>query len=362
MKKVLFIDRDGTIIVEPEDEQVDSFDKFAFIPGAIGNLSRIVRETDYELVMVTNQDGLGTESFPEDTFWPVQNKMLEILKGEGVEFSEIFIDRSFPEEKSPSRKPGTAMLVRYLASGVDLGSSYVIGDRQTDMKLAENIGCKAIFFGTEKSPGATLCTTDWDDIYRYLKQIPRIAELKRKTSETSVRVKLNLDGSGKSSVRTGIGFLDHMLEQIAKHGNIDLEIDATGDLKTDEHHTVEDIAITFGSALVKALGGKKGIERYGFVLPMDDSLASVAVDLGGRPWLVWDTEFHREKIGDMPSELFYHFFKSFSDNARCNINIMARGENEHHRIEAVFKAFARALGSAVRQNDNYKLPTTKGSL
>ena len=362
MKKVLFIDRDGTIIGEPEDEQVDSFKKLTFLPGAISCLSRIAKETDFELVMVTNQDGLGTESFPENAFWPVQNKILEILKGEGVIFAEIFIDRTTPLQKAPTRKPGIAMLAKYLADGVDLNSSYVIGDRMTDVELAKNLGCKAILISNENSCEAELTTKDWNDIYKYLKKIPRIAEVERKTSETDIRIALNLDGSGKSSINTGIGFFDHMLEQIARHGNIDLNIQVNGDLHIDEHHTIEDVALVLGDAVLKALGGKKGIERYSFVLPMDDCLAQVALDFGGRPWVVWDVKFLREKVGEIPTELFFHFFKSFSDNAKCNLNINAEGENEHHKIEAIFKAFAKAIKLAVKQTDNFNLPTTKGSL
>jgi imidazoleglycerol-phosphate dehydratase / histidinol-phosphatase len=362
MKKALFIDRDGTIIAEPEDEQIDSFEKLEFLPGVISSLSKIAKETDFELVMVTNQDGLGTKSFPEDTFWPAHNKMLQILKGEGIVFKEIFIDKSIPADKSPTRKPGTAMLVNYLSKGIDLDSSYVIGDRPTDLELAKNLGCKAILISNKYTPDAELCTTDWNEICRYLKQLPRIAKADRKTSETNISLYVNLDGSGKSSISTGIGFFDHMLEQIAKHGNIDLNIDAKGDLHVDEHHTVEDVAITLGDAILQALGGKKGIERYSFVLPMDDCLAQVALDFGGRPWLVWDVKFNREKIGEMPAELFYHFFKSFSDNAKCNLNIKAEGQNEHHMIEAIFKAFAKAVKFAVKQNDNFNLPSTKGTL
>ena len=346
MKKVLFIDRDGTIIVEPEDEQLDSFEKLVFLPGAISCLSKIAKETDFELVMVTKQNGLGTQSFPEDTFWPVHNKMVEILRGEGVVFTET----------------GTAMLVKYLAKGIDLPSSYVIGDRFTDVELAKNLGCKAIYLNRESSPDAELCTTDWNDIYKYLKQIPRTAKVERKTTETEIRIELNLDGSGKSTIDTGVGFFDHMLEQVARHGNIDLIIKVKGDLEIDKHHTIEDVAITLGEAMQKALGGKKGIERYSFVLPMDDCLAQVALDFGGRPWLVWEAEFLREKVGEMPTELFFHFFKSFSDNARCNLNIKAEGKNEHHKIEAIFKAFAKAVKMAVKQTGNFNLPTTKGSL
>jgi imidazoleglycerol-phosphate dehydratase / histidinol-phosphatase len=362
MKKVLFIDRDGTIINEPEDEQVDNFAKMKFLPGAISNLSKIAKETDYELVMVTNQDGLGTESYPEDTFWPVQYMVLEILKGEGIVFKEIFIDRTFPSEKAPTRKPGTALLVKYLAKGIDLSSSYVIGDRLTDVELAKNLGCRAIYLNKQTASDAELCTTDWNEIYRFLKHKPRVAKVERKTSETDIIVEVNLDGSGKSSIDTGIGFFDHMLEQIGKHGNIDLTIKVKGDLHIDEHHTVEDVAITLGEAMLSAVGGKKGIERYSFVLPMDDCLAQVALDFGGRPWLVWDVKFLREKIGEMPSELIFHFFKSFSDNAKCNLNIKAEGENEHHKIEAIFKAFAKAIKQAVKQTDNFNLPSTKGSL
>jgi len=362
MKKVLFIDRDGTIITEPEDEQVDSLEKFSFLPGVITCLSKIAKETDFVFVMVTNQDGLGTLSFPEETFWPSHNKMLGILKNEGVVFSEIFIDKTMPSENAPTRKPGTAMLTEYLASGIDLGESYVIGDRLTDIKLAKNLGCKAIYISSDSVSDAELCTTDWNDIYMYLKQIPRTAKLARKTCETDIKVELNLDGTGKSSIDTGIGFFDHMLEQIARHGNIDLIVKVQGDLHIDEHHTVEDVAITLGEAILKALGGKKGIERYSFVLPMDDCLAQVALDFGGRPWLVWNVEFIREKIGELPTELFFHFFKSFSDNAKCNLNIDASGQNEHHKIEAIFKAFARAIKMAVNRTDNYNLPSTKGSL
>jgi imidazoleglycerol-phosphate dehydratase/histidinol-phosphatase len=362
MMKVLFIDRDGTIIEEPADEQIDTFEKLTFLPGAITCLSKIAKETDFEFVMITNQDGLGTRSFPENTFWPVQNKILEILKGEGVLFAEIFIDKTTPEQKAPTRKPGTAMLVKYLATGIDLNSSYVIGDRLTDVELAKNLGCKVILIGNEDVPEVELSAKDWNDIYKYLKQIPRTATVYRKTSETDIEIELNLDGSGKSEISTGIGFFDHMLEQIARHGNLDLRIQMKGDLIIDEHHTVEDVAIVLGEAIQKALGGKKGIERYGFVLPMDDCLAQVALDFGGRSWLVWNVKFLREKVGELPTELFFHFFKSFSDNAKCNLNINAEGENEHHKIEAIFKAFAKALKLAVNQTDNFNLLTTKGVL
>ena len=362
MKKVLFIDRDGTIIEEPEDEQVDSFEKLTFLAGAITCLSKIAKETDFELVMVTNQDGLGTKLFPENTFWPVQHKILEVLKGEGVTFAEIFIDKTRPAQKSPTRKPGTAMLVKYLATGIDLDSSYVIGDRLTDVDLAKNLGCKAILIGNEEITNVELTTRDWNDIYKYLKQIPRTAKVHRKTSETDIEIEINLDGSGKSEISTGIGFFDHMLEQIARHGNLNLRIQMKGDITIDEHHTVEDMAIVLGEAIQKALGGKKGIERYGFVLPMDDCLAQVALDFGGRPWLVWNVKFLREKVGELPTELFFHFFKSFSDNAKCNLNIKAEGENEHHKIEAIFKAFAKTIKMAVKKTDNFNLLTTKGIL
>ena len=363
MKKVLFIDRDGTILKEPADEQVDSFEKFDFLPGAITSLSKICSETDYELVLVTNQDGLGTASFPEETFWPFQNKMLEILKGEGVEFKEIFIDRSFPGDNLPTRKPGTAMLVKYLSRGIDAERSYVIGDRVTDIELAENIGCKAIFIGTGEHPGASLVTASWHEIHRFLKDIPRVCKSFRKTSETAVSVELNLDGTGISEIHTGIGFFDHMLGQVARHSGIDLKIEAAGDLESDEHHLIEDVAIVLGESFNEALGSKRGIERYGFTLPMDDSLASVALDFSGRAWLVWNASFKREKVGEMPTEMFYHFFKSFCDNARCNINIEAEGTNEHHLIESVFKAFAKALKMAIKRNDNNSnVPSTKGSL
>jgi imidazoleglycerol-phosphate dehydratase / histidinol-phosphatase len=362
MKKVLFIDRDGTIIEEPEDEQVDNIEKLKFLPGAITCLSKIARETDFELVMVTNQDGLGSESYPESTFWPVQNMILDILKGEGVTFAEIFIDKTTPSQNAPTRKPGTAMLVSYLAQGIDMNSSYVIGDRITDVQLAKNLGCKAILITSKKDGEAELKTNDWNEIYRFLKHKPRTATVARRTSETDIVASVNLDGSGKSKINTGIGFFDHMLEQIARHGSLDLDIRVKGDLNIDEHHTVEDVALALGEAVLIALGGKKGIERYSFVLPMDDSLAQVALDFGGRPWLVWDVNFKREKIGELPTELFSHFFRSFSDKARCNLNIRADGENEHHKIEAIFKAFAKAIKLAVIQTDNYILPSTKGTL
>jgi imidazoleglycerol-phosphate dehydratase/histidinol-phosphatase len=360
MKKVLFIDRDGTIIYEPADWQIDSLEKLEFLPGVITALSRIACETDFELVMVTNQDGLGTNSFPEATFWPVQNKMLSILKGEGVIFSEIFVDRSLPEENSPSRKPGTAMLTRYLAQGVDLVSSFVIGDRESDIKLAENLGCRAICLSDKKNDRAVLTTTDWDEIFRLLKSIPRTSSLTRETKETRIRAELNLDGSGKCSIKTGIGFFNHMLEQFAKHSGTDLFLDAEGDIDVDEHHLIEDVGIVLGTAFSSALGSKRGIERYGFTLPMDDALAQVAIDFGGRPWLVWDVDYKSECIGSMPTEMVFHFFKSFSDNAKCNLNIKAEGQNEHHKTEALFKAFARAVKMAAAKSGGSDLPTTKG--
>ncbi len=362
MKKVLFVDRDGTIIREPEDKQVDSLEKLMFIPGSITGLSAIARETDFELVMVTNQDGLGTPSFPENDFSLVQDKMLEILKGEGVVFSEIFVDSTFPEQNAPTRKPGIALLAGYLASGIDLSNSYVIGDRVTDIQLARNLGCNAIYYGKDRFSDTVLSTGDWNEIYKFLKSKPRKASVARKTNETDISIEINIDGSGKNEISTGIGFFDHMLDQVARHGNIDVRISAKGDIETDAHHLIEDVAITLGEAFSRALGGKKGIERFGFVLPMDDSLAQVAVDLGGRPWLVWDAEFRNAMIGEMPSEMVFHFFKSFSDNAGCNLNIKATGSNDHHKAEAIFKAFAKALGNAARQTNNYNLPTTKGKL
>lgn len=362
MKKVLFIDRDSTILAEPANGLADTVEEFQFLPGVITALSRIVKETDYELVMVTNQDGLGTDSFPEEMFWPSHNKMLQILRGEGIEFAEVFIDRTLPEENSPTRKPGTAMLTKYLSQGIDLDSSYVIGDRVTDLELAVNLGCNAIYIKDEPHPLSAFNSTDWNDIYKYLKSKPRIARITRKTKETSIELEINLDGSGKGVTVTGLGFFDHMLEQIPRHGEIDLSINASGDLKVDQHHTVEDVAIALGEGVWTALGSKKGIGRYGFLLPMDDSLAQVAIDFGGRPWLTWDVSFTRDTIGSIPSEMFFHFFKSFSDSAKCNLNIKAEGENDHHKIEAIFKAFARATRMAVNLTGNFNLPSTKGTL
>jgi imidazoleglycerol-phosphate dehydratase/histidinol-phosphatase len=362
MKKVLFIDRDATILAEPANGMADTVEEFRFLPGVITALSKIVKETDYELVMVTNQDGLGTEVFPEEMFWPSHNKMLQILKGEGIEFAEIFIDRTFPEEDAPTRKPGTAMLIKYISQGIDLDSSYVIGDRVTDLQFARNLGCRALFINSEKHPYAVFNTLDWNDIYSFLKSEPRRAIKKRRTKETSIVVEINLDGSGKSEIETGIGFFNHMLEQIPKHGGIDLVVRVEGDLGVDQHHTIEDVAIVLGEGISDALGSKKGIERYGFLLPMDDSLAQVAIDFGGRPWLVWDVGFKHEMTGEIPSEMFYHFFKSLCDSAKCNLNIKAEGENDHHKIEAIFKAFSKALKMAVKKTDNYDLPSTKGKL
>jgi imidazoleglycerol-phosphate dehydratase/histidinol-phosphatase len=362
MKKVLFIDRDGTIIEEPADEQVDSLEEFRFLPGVITALSKIAKETDFELVMVTNQDGLGTPAFPEESFRPSHNKMVQILKGEGVEFAEIFIDRTFPDENAPTRKPGTAMLTRYLSQGIDIESSYVIGDRITDLKLAENLGCHAIYIKDGPHPLASFNSTDWNDIYKYLKSIPRKARITRRTKETSIELEINLDGSGKGKISTGLGFFNHMLEQIQKHGGIDLTIKASGDLNVDQHHTIEDVAITFGEGVLSALGTKKGTARYGFLLPMDDSLAQTAIDFGGRPWLIWNVSFTQGMIGEIPSEMFFHFFKSFSDSAMCNLNIKAEGENDHHKIEAIFKSFAKSLKMAVKKTDNHNLPSTKGTL
>lgn len=363
MKKVLFIDRDGTLVIEPPiDLQLDSLEKLEFYPGVFQYLSRIAKELDFELVMVTNQDGLGTASFPEETFWPAQNKVLQAFKNEGIVFSDILIDRSFPEENLPTRKPGTALLTQYIKGNYDMPNSYVIGDRLTDVQLAKNIGCKAIYLSKDKNEEAVLSTLNWADIYSLLSNQPRLATVVRNTSETNINITLNLDGSGKSTISTGLGFFDHMLEQIAKHGNIDLDIQVKGDLQIDEHHTIEDVAITLGDAFSKALGSKKAIERYGFLLPMDDCLTQIAIDFGGRPWLVWDAKFSREKIGDMPTEMFMHFFKSFSDAAKCNLNIKSEGDNEHHKIESIFKAFAKSIKMAVTKTNNYSIPSTKGSL
>ncbi len=355
-KKILFIDRDGTIIEEPADEQIDDFSKLKFVKGVIRNLSFIREKLDFEFVMVSNQDGLGTPSFPEDTFWPVHNFILQTLEGEGISFDKQHIDRHFPEDNHPDRKPGTGMLKEYMDyEAYDLENSYVIGDRDTDRQLAENLGCKALILGRD---GMT-----WDKIAEILFAGERIAEVKRCTKETDIYVKVNLDGNGTCDISTGLGFFDHMLEQIGKHGSMDLTIHTKGDLHVDEHHTIEDTAIALGECLNKALGSKRGVERYGYSLPMDDCLCQVALDFGGRPWLVWNAEFHRERIGEMPTEMFLHFFKSLSDAAHMNLNIHAEGTNEHHKIEGIFKALARSLKMAVKRDIyNYELPSTKGML
>lgn len=352
MKRVLFIDRDGTIIEEPADEQIDSFEKLKFTKGVFRNLAFIRQRLDFEWVMVTNQDGLGTSSFPEETFWPVQDFILQTLKSEGIEFDDILIDRHFPEDNAPTRKPNTGMVKKYLNNPeYDIANSYVIGDRDTDRQFAENIGCKFLQVG------------NWDHVAEILFAGERNAEIQRKTKETDIHIKICLDGDGKCDISTGLGFFDHMLEQIGKHGMMDLTIHTKGDLEVDEHHTIEDTAIALGECILKALGDKRGIERYGYCLPMDDCLCQVALDFGGRPWLVWDAEFHREKVGEMPTEMFLHFFKSLSDAAKMNLNIKAEGNNEHHKIEGIFKAFARALKMAVRRDIyHYELPSTKGML
>lgn len=377
-KKVLFIDRDGTLILEPPvDYQVDSLEKLEFYPAVFRGLSKIVDQLDYELVMVTNQDGLGTDSYPEETFWPSQNKMLKTFSNEGIEFTDICIDRTFPEENAPTRKPGTALLTKYFSEEYDLANSYVIGDRWTDVELAKNLGSKAIFITSSGNIGddelkeskndlqacIALATDSWLKIYEYLRLEERTARIVRNTKETQIEIKLDLDGEGKGEFDTGIGFFDHMLDQIAKHAGIDLSVKVKGDLEVDEHHTIEDTAIALGEAFKKALGSKLGLDRYGFSLPMDDCFAQVALDFGGRNWLVWDSEFKREMIGGMPTEMFYHFFKSFTDGAACNLNIKAEGQNEHHKIEGIFKALARAIRMAIRRDVNcLQLPSTKGKL
>jgi imidazoleglycerol-phosphate dehydratase/histidinol-phosphatase len=374
MKKVLFIDRDGTLIHEPPDDfQVDTLEKLEFIPGVFRNLYFIRKYLDFELVMVSNQDGLGTESYPEKAFWLVQHKILRTFENEGIVFDDILIDRTFPEENASTRKPGVGMLTRYTSGNYDLANSYVIGDRLTDIELAVNLGTKAILFkpltalsNTQKTKAESACTLfcdSWDEIYRHLALESRSAMVIRKTEETDITVKLNLDGTGKSQIQTGLGFFDHLLSQLARHSGCDLEIIAKGDLHVDEHHTIEDTALATGEAFHKALGSKRGIERYGFALPMDDCMAHVMIDFGGRPWLIWDAAFKREQVGEMPTEMFMHFFKSFADAACCNLNIKASGDNEHHKIEAIFKALARAIKMAIRREPfNFELPTTKGLL
>ena len=363
MKKVLFIDRDGTLVIEPPiDYQLDSLEKLEFYPQVFTYLSKIANELDYELVMVTNQDGLGTKSFPEETFWPAQNKIIRAFENENVVFSDILIDKSFPEDNAPTRKPRTGMLNQYMNNDYDLENSYVIGDRLTDVELAKNLGSKAIYLSDQEQNKFNVClqTTSWKQIYEFLKFGQRKANIKRKTKETDIEISLNIDGNGASNINTGIKFFDHMLEQISKHGLIDLNIMVKGDLEVDEHHTIEDTAIVLGEAFNKALINMVGVERYGFLLPMDDCLAQVAIDFGGRNWIEWQADFKREKIGDMPTEMFFHFFKSFSDNAKCNLNIKAEGNNEHHKIEGIFKAFAKAIKMAVKRDINKQvLPSTK---
>ncbi|MES2428149.1 MAG: bifunctional histidinol-phosphatase/imidazoleglycerol-phosphate dehydratase HisB [Bacteroidota bacterium] len=377
LQKLLFVDRDGTMIKEPADEQIDSFEKLEFYPGAIEYLSKIATELDYELVMITNQDGLGTASYPEDTFWPVHNFIMKTFANEGVNFSAVYIDRTWPKDNAPTRKPGTALLTQYFdATKYDLANSFTIGDRRNDVLLGKNLGAKAIWLNNQSNLGGNeaqnnadikdtiaLETTDWKKIFEFLKLGERVFESKRTTKETDIYVKINLDGTGEAKVSTGLHFFDHMLDQIARHGSIDLEIIAKGDLHIDEHHTIEDTGIALGEVFAAALGNKKGIERYGFCLPMDDCLAQAAIDFGGRNWLVWDADFKREKVGDVPTEMFYHFFKSFSDAAKCNLNIKAEGQNEHHKIEAIFKVFAKAIKMAVKRDvNNMVLPSTKGLL
>lgn len=374
-KTLLFIDRDGTLILEPEDEQIDSFEKLRFYPKALQYLPKIAQELDFELILVSNQDGLGTASHPEKNFWPVHNFILQTFEDEGVHFARQHIDRTFPHENADTRKPSIGMLQEYLNKDkYNLADSYVIGDRINDVKLAENLGCKALWLRNDDGLGESegidfqeravaLETQDWQDIYEFLKLKRRSGSLSRKTSETDIQMELHLDGTGKADISTGLPFFDHMLDQIARHGNVDLTIKTKGDLHIDEHHTIEDTGIALGELFRKVLGDKLGIERYGFTLPMDDCLAQVALDFGGRSWLVWNAEFTREKIGDMPTEMFSHFFKSFSDGAKCNLNIKAEGHNEHHKIEAIFKAFAKAIRTAIRRDvNNMRLPSTKGLL
>lgn len=376
MKKVLFIDRDGTLVLEPNDYQLDSFEKLEYYPEAFQWMSKIAK-LGYELVMVTNQDGLGTDSFPEDTFWPVHNQILKAFENEGVVFDDIKIDRTFAKDNAPTRKPNTGLLTDYLTEDYDLANSYVIGDRITDVELAKNLGAKAIFIKNEEGLGAdevssgdqeldniiALTTTSWQEIYELVSKGSRTANVKRTTKETDIDITVELDGTGQSDISTGISFFDHMLDQIAKHGLLDLKIQVKGDLEVDEHHTIEDTAIALGEAIAEALGNKKGIERYGFCLPMDDCLCQVALDFGGRNWIEWDAEFKREMVGKMPTEMFFHFFKSFSDASKCNLNIKAEGTNEHHKIEGIFKAFAKAIKMAVkRDKDKMILPSTKGML
>lgn len=369
MKKALFIDRDGTLVMEPPiDYQLDSLEKLEFYPGAFRWLSKIAEEFDFELVLVTNQDGLGTDSFPENTFWPAQNKIIKAFENEGVEFNDVVIDKSFPSENAPTRKPRTGLLTKYLTDEYDLKNSYVIGDRLTDIELADNLDAQGILLSSDealqyKNNTQILKTSNWKDIYEFLKLEERTASITRNTNETKINIRVNLDGTGKSTIDTGIAFFDHMLDQIARHGQMDLDIKVSGDLEVDEHHTIEDTAIALGEVFNMALSTKLGIERYGFCLPMDDCLAQVAIDFGGRNWLVWEADFKREMIGKMPTEMFVHFFKSFTDGAKCNLNIKAEGSNEHHKIEAIFKAFAKAIKVAVKRDpEKMILPSTKGML
>ncbi|MCG8762270.1 bifunctional histidinol-phosphatase/imidazoleglycerol-phosphate dehydratase HisB [Tenacibaculum finnmarkense] len=377
MKKVLFIDRDGTLIKEPADEQTDSFEKLEFYPKVFQGLSKVAKELDFELVLVTNQDGLGTAVYPEDTFWPVHNFVMKTLKEEGIIFSEEIIDRTFAKDNQPTRKPNTGLLTKFFSEEYDLANSFVIGDRLTDVELAKNLGAKGIYINDETFLGTdeitvkrselddfiALESSDWNAIYEFLKLEERTSEIVRNTNETKIAINLNLDGTGKSKISTGISFFDHMLDQIARHGQMDLDIQVKGDLEVDEHHTIEDTAIALGEVFNTALSNKLGIERYGFCLPMDDCLAQVAIDFGGRNWLVWDADFKREMIGKMPTEMFFHFFKSFTDGAKCNLNIKAEGDNEHHKIEAIFKTFAKAIKVAVKRDSSKMiLPSTKGML
>lgn len=377
MKKVLFIDRDGTIIKETVDEQIDAFEKMIFYPKAFTYLGKIAKELDYELVMITNQDGLGTAIFPEDTFWPVHNFIMTSFENEGVVFDKVFLDRTFPHENANTRKPGTGLLTTYFSKEYDLKNSFVIGDRLTDMELAKNLGSKGIFINDNTNLGTgeitikrddldtyiALESNDWEKIYEFLKLENRVASIQRKTNETNIEITLNLDGTGKGKIDTGLAFFDHMLDQLARHGQMDLDIKVNGDLEVDEHHTIEDTAIALGEVFSTALGNKLGIERYGFCLPMDDCLAQVAIDFGGRNWLVWEAEFKREMVGDMPTEMFYHFFKSFTDGAKANLNVKVEGINEHHKIEAIFKAFAKAIKMSVKRDvEKMVLPSTKGVL
>jgi len=376
-KRVLFIDRDGTLIKEPEDEQIDTFDKLDFYPKVFTYLSKIARELDFELVMITNQDGLGTAVYPENSFWPVHNFVLKTFKAEGVVFKEQFIDRTFAKDNASTRKPNTGLLTNYFSDEYDLNNSFVIGDRLTDIELAKNLNAKGIFINDNTNLGTdeitvkrealnqyiVLESNDWEVIYNYLKMDARMGSIERNTNETKIKIALNLDGTGQSKINTGIAFFDHMLDQIARHGQLDLDLKVVGDLEVDEHHTIEDTAIALGELFAQTLGNKLGIERYGFCLPMDDCFAQVAIDFGGRNWLVWEADFKREMIGKMPTEMFYHFFKSFTDGARCNLNIKAEGANEHHKIEAIFKAFAKAIKVAVKRDaDKMLLPSTKGML